>query len=35
MLMPKKTKFRKTQRGRNRGKASRGCSLAFGEFGLK
>ena len=33
--MPKKTKFRKTQRGRNRGKASRGCSLAFGEFGLK
>ena len=35
MLMPKKTKYRKTQRGRHRGKASRGFSLAFGEYGLK
>ncbi len=35
MLMPKKTKYRKQMKGRNRGKASRGTSLAFGEFGIK
>jgi large subunit ribosomal protein L16 len=35
MLQPKRTKFRKTQKGRNRGVASRGFSLDFGSFGLK
>jgi large subunit ribosomal protein L16 len=35
MLMPKKVKFRKQQRGRMRGKAVRGSSLSFGEFGLQ
>jgi large subunit ribosomal protein L16 len=35
MLMPKKVKFRKQQRGRMRGKAVRGSHLAFGEFGLQ
>ncbi len=35
MLMPKRVKFRKQQRGRMRGKAVRGSLLAFGEFGLK
>jgi len=35
MLMPKRVKFRKTQRGRMRGKAQRGSSVAFGDFGLK
>ncbi|RMF97655.1 MAG: 50S ribosomal protein L16 [Candidatus Schekmanbacteria bacterium] len=35
MLMPKKTKYRKQQKGRIKGKASRGCNLNFGEFGLK
>ena len=35
MLMPKKVKFRKQQRGRRRGKAWRGSSLAFGDYGLK
>jgi large subunit ribosomal protein L16 len=35
MLMPKRVKFRKTQRGRMRGKATRGASVAFGDFGLK
>ena len=35
MLMPKKTKYRKTQRGRNRGKARSGNTIAFGEFGLQ
>src|SRR5580704_5165120 len=35
MLMPKKVKYRKQQRGRRRGKACRGSSLAFGDFGLK
>ena len=35
MLMPKKVKYRKQQRGRRKGKAWRGGSLAFGEFGLK
>ncbi len=35
MLMPKKVKFRKQQKGRNRGKAHRGDKLNFGDFGLK
>ena len=35
MLMPKKVKYRKQQRGRRAGKAWRGSSLSFGEFGLK
>jgi len=35
MLLPKKTKYRKQQKGRNRGVASRGTELAFGQFGLK
>jgi large subunit ribosomal protein L16 len=33
--MPSKVKFRKSQRGRMRGKASRGADLTFGEFGLQ
>jgi large subunit ribosomal protein L16 len=35
MLMPKKVKHRKQQRGRMTGKAWRGSSLAFGDYGLK
>jgi len=35
MLMPKKVKYRKQQRGRRAGKAWRGSGLAFGEYGLK
>ncbi len=35
MLMPKRVKHRKQHRGRMRGKAIRGGSVAFGEFGLK
>jgi large subunit ribosomal protein L16 len=35
MLMPRKVKFRKQQRGRMRGKAWRGSTLDFGEYGLK
>ena len=35
MLMPKRTKYRKTQRGRMNGKARGGFSVSFGEFGLK
>ncbi|KPJ62590.1 MAG: 50S ribosomal protein L16 [Planctomycetes bacterium DG_23] len=34
-LMPKRTKFRKSQRGSIRGKATRGNSVAFGEYGLQ
>ncbi|MDD5496458.1 MAG: 50S ribosomal protein L16 [Candidatus Omnitrophica bacterium] len=34
-LMPKRVKFRKTQRGRMLGTSFKGASLAFGEFGLK
>merc|ERR1712194_598566 len=34
-LSPKKTKFRKAQKGRNRGIAQRGHTIAFGSFGLK
>lgn len=33
--MPKKTKFRKQQRGKRRGLAQRGSTLSYGEFGLK
>ncbi len=35
MLMPKRVKFRKQQRGRMRGKAHRGSRVSFGSFGLK
>ncbi|HWA93742.1 MAG TPA: 50S ribosomal protein L16 [Terracidiphilus sp.] len=35
MLMPKKVKYRKQQKGKRRGKAWRGSSLSFGEYGLK
>jgi large subunit ribosomal protein L16 len=35
MLMPKKVKYRKQQRGRMKGKAWRGSELAFGDYGLK
>jgi large subunit ribosomal protein L16 len=35
MLMPKKVKYRKQQRGRMKGKAWTGSSVAFGDFGLK
>src|SRR6266446_4314928 len=35
MLMPKKVKYRKQQRGRRAGKAWRGGELSFGDFGLK
>jgi large subunit ribosomal protein L16 len=35
MLQPKRTKFRKQQKGRNRGMALRGSKVCFGEFGLK
>ena len=34
MLQPKRTKFRKQMKGRNRGLAIRGSSVSFGEFGL-
>ena len=35
MLMPKKVKYRKQQRGRRAGKAWRGSDLSFGDYGLK
>ena len=35
MLQPKRTKFRKQHKGRNRGLANRGNTVAFGEYGLK
>src|SRR5664279_4896781 len=35
MLMPKKVKYRKVQRGRMKGLAQRGSSLSFGDYGLK
>ena len=35
MLMPKRVKYRKSQRGRMTGKAYRGSTIAFGDFGLK
>lgn len=34
-LMPKRVKFRKSQRGKRRGISVRGCELNFGEFGLQ
>ena len=35
MLMPKRTKYRKQQRGRRRGMAHRGNTISFGEYGLQ
>ena len=35
MLMPKKVKYRKQQRGRMAGKAWRGSDVSFGDYGLK
>ncbi|MBU0559843.1 MAG: 50S ribosomal protein L16 [Bacteroidetes bacterium] len=35
MLMPKRVKYRKSQRGKRRGKAYRGSLVSFGDFGLK
>lgn len=35
MLQPAKTKYRKQQKGRNRGAAARGTEVSFGEWGLK
>lgn len=35
MLQPKRTKFRKVQKGRNRGMAQSGSKVSFGEYGLK
>lgn len=35
MLMPKRTKYRKQHRGRMRGKATRGNTLSFGDYGLQ
>lgn len=34
-MMPKRTKYRKQMKGKNRGLASRGYAISFGEFGLK
>ena len=35
MLMPKRTKYRRVQRGRMKGTASRGNKIAYGEFGIQ
>ena len=35
MMQPKRTRYRKQQKGRNRGLALRGARVSFGEFGLK
>jgi len=35
MLQPKRTKYRKQMKGRNRGLAQRGSKISFGQFGLK
>lgn len=35
MLMPSRVKFRKSHRGRLKGSAHKGCTLAFGEYGLQ
>ncbi len=35
MLQPKRTKYRKTQKGKIKGNAGRGATIAFGSFGLK
>ncbi len=34
-MMPKRVKFRKSQRGKNRGNATRGNTVAFGEYGIQ
>jgi large subunit ribosomal protein L16 len=35
MLMPKRVKYRKVQRGRMKGKATRGNTVTYGEYGLQ
>jgi large subunit ribosomal protein L16 len=35
MLVPKRTKYRKMQKGHNRGTAYRGCNIDFGDFGMQ
>ena len=35
LLMPKRVKYRKTQRGRRKGAAQRGSKLSYGEFGMQ
>ena len=35
MLQPKKTRYRRSQKGRMKGEAQRGNQLAFGSFGIK
>jgi len=35
LLFPKRTKHRKTHRGKRRGKATRGATIAFGEYGIQ
>src|SRR6266852_588737 len=35
MLSPKRTKYRKQQKGNNRGTAQRGCDVSFGDFGMQ
>ena len=35
MLVPKRTKYRKMQKGHNRGLAFRGCNVDFGDFGMQ
>jgi large subunit ribosomal protein L16 len=35
VLQPKRTKYRKLQKGRNRGKAHRGSEISFGDYGLQ
>ena len=35
MLSPKRTKFRKAQKGNNRGTARRGCDVSFGDFAMQ
>ena len=35
LLMPKRVKYRKTQRGRRKGSAQRGSSMSYGEYGLQ
>ena len=35
MLQPRRTKYRKQMKGKNRGLASRGSTINFGEYGLK
>ncbi len=35
LLMPKRVKYRKTQRGRRKGNAQRGCTVSYGEYGLQ